>query len=29
MGVIREVQEEERVLLNTIATNKKTWWRFW
>lgn len=29
MGAIREMQEEKRVLLETAATNKKPWWRFW
>ncbi|WP_235675295.1 DUF3967 domain-containing protein [Bacillus mycoides] len=29
MGAIREMQEEKRMLLETAATNKKPWWRFW
>lgn len=29
MGAIREMQEEKRVLLETAATNKKPWWKFW
>ncbi|MES1054026.1 DUF3967 domain-containing protein [Bacillus thuringiensis] len=29
MSAIREMQEEKRVLLETAATNKKPWWRFW
>lgn len=29
MSAIREIQEEKRALLETAATNKKPWWRFW
>ncbi|WP_231692090.1 DUF3967 domain-containing protein [Bacillus cereus] len=29
MGAIREMQEEKRVLLESAATKKKPWWRFW
>ncbi|MFY0147720.1 MULTISPECIES: DUF3967 domain-containing protein [Bacillus cereus group] len=29
MSAIREMQEEKRVLLETAATKKKTWWKFW
>nr|WP_257145996.1 DUF3967 domain-containing protein [Bacillus thuringiensis] len=29
MGAIREIQEDKRVLLETAATNKKPWWKFW
>jgi transcriptional regulator of heat shock response len=29
MSAIRKMQEEKRVLLETAATNKKPWWRFW
>ncbi|MGH0973211.1 DUF3967 domain-containing protein [Bacillus paranthracis] len=29
MSAIREIQEEKRALLETAATKKKPWWRFW
>lgn len=29
MSAIREMQEEKRVLLETAASNKKPWWKFW
>ncbi|EMA6344839.1 DUF3967 domain-containing protein [Bacillus cytotoxicus] len=29
MSAIREMQEDKRVLLETAATKKKPWWRFW
>lgn len=29
ISAIREIQKEKRVLLETAATNKKPWWRFW
>lgn len=28
MGAIREIQEEKRVLLETVVSNKKPWWKF-
>ncbi|MBG9517035.1 DNA-binding protein [Bacillus thuringiensis] len=29
MSAMRKMQEEKHVLLETAATNKKPWWRFW
>ncbi|MDM5430780.1 DUF3967 domain-containing protein [Bacillus mycoides] len=29
MSVIREIQEEKRVLLEIATTQKKKWWQFW
>uniref|UniRef100_UPI00402A62E4 DUF3967 domain-containing protein n=1 Tax=Bacillus sp. DX2.2 TaxID=3073452 RepID=UPI00402A62E4 len=29
MSVIREIQEEKKILLETAATKKKPWWKLW